>query len=73
MYKVIKAFHDMQDNNYFYDNGKTYPRDGLNVLPSRIKELSSNENRMCEPLIEEIKEETEEEKPVRRTRKKTEK
>ena len=58
MYRVIKAFTDMQDNNYAYDptdpSRNTYPRKGLNVLQSRINELASNKNRQGVPLIEEI-------------------
>lgn len=58
MYKVIKHFTDMQDNNYAYDptdpSRNTYPRKGLNVLQSRINELASNKNRQGVPLIEEI-------------------
>ena len=59
-YRVIKAFVDMQDNNYAYDPKdparNTYPRKGLSVLPSRIKELASDKNRQGCPLIEEIPE-----------------
>ena len=58
MYKVIKYFTDMQDNNFAYDPKdparNTYPRKGLNVLQSRINELASNKNRQGVPLIEEI-------------------
>lgn len=54
MYRVLETFHDMQDNNYLYEQGKEYPRKGMTVLPSRIKELATNENRMGKPLIEEI-------------------
>ena len=60
MYRVIKAFVDLQDNNYAYDPKdparNTYPRKGLSVLPSRIKELASKKNRQGCPLIEEIPE-----------------
>lgn len=66
MYKVIKHFTDMQDNNYAYDPKdparNTYPRKGLSVLPSRIKELASKNNRQGVPLIEEIPEKVEEPK-----------
>lgn len=66
MYRVIKAFTDMQDNNYAYDPKNparnTYPRKGLNVLQSRINELASNKNRQGVPLIEEIPEKVEEPK-----------
>lgn len=62
MYKVIKPFVDLQDGNYKYDpvTNNIYPREGLSVLPSRIKELASKNNKQGEPLIEEIKEDDEE-------------
>ena len=44
----------MQDNNFAYNVGDTYPRKGLNVLQSRINELASNKNRQGCSLIEEI-------------------
>lgn len=64
----------MQDNNYAYypeDPARnTYPRKGLNVLPSRIKELASDKNRQGCPLIEEIPEKVEEtEKKTKSTKK----
>ena len=66
MYRVIKAFTDMQDDNYAYDPTNparnTYPRKGLNVLQSRINELASSKNRQGVPLIEEITEKVEETK-----------
>lgn len=62
MYKVIKHFVDLQDNNHKYDVGDTYPRKGLNVLQSRINELASNKNKQKTPLIEEIPEKVEEPK-----------
>ena len=62
MYRVIKHFVDLQDNNYKYDVGDTYPRNGLNVLQSRINELASNKNLQKTPLIEEIPEKVEEHK-----------
>ena len=70
MYRVIKAFTDLQDNNYAYDPKdparNTYPRKGLSVLPSRIKELASKNNRQGVPLIEEIPEV--EDKPEKKTK-----
>lgn len=62
MYKVIKSFTDLQDNNYKYDVGDAYPRKGLNVLQSRINELASNKNLQKTPLIKEILEKVEEPK-----------
>ena len=56
MYKVIKHFVDLQDNNHSYDVGDVYPRKGLSVLPTRINELASNKNLQKTPLIEEIPE-----------------
>lgn len=70
MYKVIKRFTDMQDGNYAYDptdpERNIYPRKGLSVLPSRIKELASEKNRQGCPLIEEIPDV--EEKPEKKTK-----
>ena len=70
MYRVIKAFVDLQDNNYAYDPQNparnTYPRKGLNVLQSRINELASDKNLQKIPLIEEIPEA--EEKPKKKTK-----
>ena len=62
MYKVIKHFTDMQDNNFAYQVGDEYPRKGMSVLPSRIKELASDKNRQGVPLIEEIPEKVDEHK-----------
>lgn len=56
MFRVIKYFTDMQDNNFAYNVGDEYPRKGMSVLPSRIKELAGKKNRQGCPLIEEIPE-----------------
>ena len=45
MYRVIKAFVDLQDNNHKYDVGDIYPRKRLNVLQRRINELARNKNK----------------------------
>ena len=72
MYRVIKAFVDLQDNNYAYDPKNparnTYPRKGLSVLPSRIKELAGSKNRQKTPLIEEIPEKVEEPKKEKKSK-----
>ena len=68
MYKVIKHFVDLQDNNHKYDIGDTYPRKGLNVLQSRINELASNKNKQKTPLIEEIPEKVEEPKKEKKSK-----
>lgn len=65
-YKVIKHFVDLQDNNFAYQVGDEYPRKGMSVLPSRIRELASDENRQGCPLIEEIPDV--EEKPKKKSK-----
>ncbi len=52
MYKVIKYFTDLQDNRHAYHVGETFPRDGLEVSPERLVELSSDKNKRGIPLIE---------------------
>ena len=44
----------MQDNDFAYDVGDEYPRKGMSVLPSRIRELATDKNRQGVPLLEEI-------------------
>ena len=66
MYRVIKSFTDLQDNNCAYYVGDTFPHNGVEVDADRIAELASDKNRLGVPLIEEIAE-----KP-KRTRKKKE-
>ena len=66
MYKVIKSFTDLKDNNHAYSVGDTFPHNGVEVDVERIAELASDKNRLGIPLIEAI-----EEKP-KRTRKKKE-
>ena len=67
MYRVIKSFTDLQDNNYAYYVGDTFPHNGVEVGAERIAELSSDKNRLGIPLIEKIAE-----KPKRVRKKKTE-
>lgn len=54
-YKVLRFFNDLQDDNYYYETGSVYPRDGLDPSQNRIDELASAENKQGIPLIEEIK------------------
>lgn len=67
MYKVIESFTDLQDNNYVYYVGDTFPHNGVDVDAGRIEELASDKNRRGVPLIEEI-----EDKPKRARKKKSE-
>lgn len=66
MYKVIKYFADLQDNNRIYDpanpSRNTYPREGLEPTDARIAELSGKDNKQGCPLIEKIEEKTDLEK-----------
>lgn len=56
MYKVIKDFIDLQDNNHAYKVGDTFPREEAVVMSSRYEELATDKNRRKEPLIEEVDE-----------------
>lgn len=60
MYRVIKYFTDLQDNNHEYNVGDIYPHNNRKVSASRIKELSTNKNRRGVPLIEKVEEPIEE-------------
>lgn len=53
MYKVIREFTDLQDDGYKYKVGDTFPRGGVNVVGSRLAQLSSKKNRQGVPLIAE--------------------
>lgn len=54
MFRVVKLFTDLQDDNHKYEVGDEYPRLGLNPSLARIEELKSASNRQGVPLIEEI-------------------
>lgn len=56
MYKVIKFFTDLQDNNFAYEVGDTFPREGLKVSEDRLAELSGSDNMQGKPLIEKVAE-----------------
>ncbi|MDW4520492.1 Rho termination factor N-terminal domain-containing protein [Staphylococcus saprophyticus] len=55
-YEVIKYFTDLQDNDYEYNVGDTFPRDGLKVSAERLEDLSTDKNRQGVPLIKPISE-----------------
>ena len=55
MYRVIKAFTDLQASHVYYV-GDTFPHNGVEVDAERIAELASAKNRLGVPLIEEIAE-----------------
>lgn len=79
IYKVVKAFYDLEDGNHRYNVGDFYPRNAKKAQDKRIEELSGNNNKQGVPLIakvEPVKTETKtvkkvENKPkTRRVRKK---
>ena len=51
MYKVLWAFKDLQDDEYRYEKGDTYPRAGYKPTIKRIDELSGSNNKRGKPLI----------------------
>ena len=59
MYKVIKAFHDLQDSQetkngkiyHEYKVGDVFPRNGSKASDERIKELAGTGNKQGVPLI----------------------
>ncbi|WP_075968006.1 hypothetical protein [Murdochiella massiliensis] len=63
-YRVVKYFNDLHDGEYAYYVGDAYPRDGVDVTDSRVKELLGDENLQGQPLIEKVKDE----QPERSTR-----
>ena len=65
MFKVVKRFYDLKDNNHAYYEGDIYPHNKSKVSEKRIAELSSNKNKIGVPLIEEIPE-----KPSKKANKK---
>lgn len=56
MYKVVKFFTDLQDNNHAYNAGDIFPREGVTVTEGRIAELAGSDNKQGQPLIAEVKE-----------------
>jgi hypothetical protein len=56
MYKVIKSFHDSQDNMHTYKVGKPFPREGFEPTDKRFEELSSENNKVGEALILKVSE-----------------
>ena len=65
MYKVIKYFVDLHDNDHPYNVGDPFPRSGVAVSEKRLAELSGSNNKQGVPLIALI----EDEKAPKRKRK----
>ena len=55
-YRVIRMFTDLQDNDYEYNAGDVFPRQGMMVTADRYAELASNHNKQGTPLIEAVDE-----------------
>jgi hypothetical protein len=70
MYKVIKYFTDLQDNNHAYNVGDVFPHEGMEVTQERLDELAGHENRQKQPLIEFVEEipAKDEEKPKKESK-----
>ena len=49
MYKVIKHFIDLHDNDHSYNEGDIFPREG-------VEELAGSNNKQHSPLIELVEE-----------------
>lgn len=77
MYRVIKYFTDLHDDDHPYNAGDEFPRKGIKVSNDRLKELAGSDNKQKTPLIEKISEpeppKEEQKKPVAKkaTKKKT--
>ena len=59
MYKVIRYFTDMQDNDYAYNVGDTFPHDGRTISQQRINDLVNGNNFQQVPLIKYVPDEVE--------------
>ena len=62
-YKVINYFTDLKDNNFAYEVGDPFPREGLEVSEERITELSGSNNLQKKPLIAAVEEAQKKAKP----------
>lgn len=54
IYKVIKFFTDLQDNEHPYSVGDIYPRSGMKVSAERFAELAGKTNKQGVPLIKQV-------------------
>lgn len=54
MYKVVKDFTDLKDNNHVYLAGDIYPRKGVTVSEERVAELAGADNKRGTALIKAV-------------------
>lgn len=76
MYKVIKFFLDLEDNQYAYNVGDIFPRKNKTVTEERLAELAGSNNKQGQPLIKAVEkapkaEETPKKPAAKKTTKKT--
>jgi hypothetical protein len=55
MYKVVRAFRDSKNNDYYYRVGDTYPVAGYKPTKARITELVKGTNTNGRIYLEEVK------------------
>ena len=74
MYKVIKAFADLLDNNRPYNVGDVFPHKGCSypVSEDRLAELATKNNKQGVPLIRSV-EEAPKKAPAKKAKRTTEK
>lgn len=53
-YKALVRFTDLQDDNFKYEPGDMFPRQGLKVSAERLKELSTKANKRGIPVIKKL-------------------
>jgi hypothetical protein len=73
MYKAIRYFTDLQDNNHAYNVGDVFPHDKCSypVTEKRLAELASRNNLQKTPLIRFVEVEEAPKKPAAKRAKKT--
>lgn len=54
MYKVIKHFIDLHDNDHSYNEGDIFPREGVDVSKERIEELAGSNNKQHGGMTAEV-------------------
>ena len=69
MYKVIKAFADLMDNNRPYSVGDEFPHIecGYTVTEERLAELATKNNKQGVPLIRSVEEAPKKPKRAKKT------
>lgn len=73
MYKVIKFFTDLLDNNHPYNVGDVFPHEGCSypVSEDRLAELAGSDNKQGVPLIVKVADEAPKKAPAKRAKKTT--